>query len=74
MKTVIMAGSRGTRIFSVSSDIFQATIKIEGKPILKHELECLCDQGLTEVILTVSHLGSIIMDYFRDDLGIPKHI
>jgi len=50
------------------------TIKIEGKPILKHELECLRDQGLTEVILTVSHLGSIIMDYFRDDLGIPKHI
>jgi GTP:adenosylcobinamide-phosphate guanylyltransferase len=27
MKTVIMAGSRGTRIFSVSSDIFQADDK-----------------------------------------------
>lgn len=66
MKVVIMAGGRGTRISSVASDIPKPMIKISGKPILEHEIECLRDQGFTDIILTVSHLGQIIMDYFGD--------
>ena len=66
MKTVIMAGGKGTRISSVASDIPKPMIKIEGKPVLEHEIECLRDQGYTDLIITVSHLGSIIMDYFGD--------
>lgn len=70
MKTIIMAGGKGTRISSVASDIPKPMIKIEGKPVLEHELECLRDQGFTDIILTVSHLGNIIMDYFGDGSGI----
>ena len=66
MKTVIMAGGRGTRISSVASNIPKPMIKIEDKPVLEHEIECLRDQGFTDLIITVSHLGSIIMDYFGD--------
>lgn len=66
MKAVIMAGGRGTRISSVASDIPKPMIKIEGKPVLEHEIECLRGQGFTDLIITVSHLGSIIMDYFGD--------
>lgn len=66
MKTVIMAGGRGTRISSVAHDIPKPMIRIEGKPVLEHEIECLRDQGFTDIILTVSHLGHIIMDYFGD--------
>lgn len=70
MRTVIMAGGRGTRISSVASDIPKPMIKIEGKPVLEHELESLRDQGFTDIIITVSHLGNIIMDYFGDGSGI----
>lgn len=70
MKTVIMAGGKGTRISSVASDIPKPMIKIDGKPVLEHELECLRDQGFTDIILTVSYLGNIIMDYFGDGSGI----
>ena len=66
MKVVIMAGGRGTRITSVSSDIPKPMIEIDGKPVLEHEIECLRRQGFTDIILTVSHLGQIIMDYFGD--------
>ena len=45
-------------------------IKIEGKPVLEHELECLRDQGFKDIILTDSHLRNIIMDYFGDGSGI----
>lgn len=70
MKTVIMAGGKGTRISSVASDIPKPMIKIQNKPVLEHELECLRDQGFTDIIMTVSHLGNIIMDYFGDGSGI----
>lgn len=70
MKAVIMAGGKGTRITSVARDIPKPMIPIEGKPVLEHELECLREQGFTDVILTVSHLGHVIMDYFGDGGGI----
>lgn len=66
MKTVIMAGGKGSRISSVASDIPKPMIKIEGKPVLEHEIICLRNQGFTDFIITVSHLGSVIMDYFED--------
>lgn len=66
MKTVIMAGGKGTRISSVASDIPKPMIKINGMPVLEHEIECLRKQGFTDIIITVSHLGNIIMDYFGD--------
>lgn len=66
MKVVIMAGGKGTRISSIASDIPKPMIKIEGKPVLEREIECLKSQGFTDLIITVSHLGNIIMDYFGD--------
>ena len=66
MKVVIMAGGKGTRISSIASDIPKPMIKIENKPVLEHEIECLRDQGFRELIITVSHLGHIIIDYFGD--------
>lgn len=65
-----MAGGRGTRISSVASDIPKPMIKIQGKPILEHEIECLRDQGYRDIIITVSYLGNIIVDYFGDGSGI----
>ena len=61
-----MAGGKGTRISSIASDIPKPMIKIEGKPVLEHEIECLKRQGFKDIIITVSHLGNIIIDYFGD--------
>lgn len=72
MKTVIMAGGKGTRISSVASDIPKPMIKVEGVPVLEREIICLRDQGFTELILTVSHKASQIIEYFGDgkNLGV----
>lgn len=74
MKVVIMAGGRGTRISSVASDIPKPMIKIDGVPVLEHEIRCLKEQGFTDLIITVSHLGNIIMDYFGDGSAFGVHI
>lgn len=70
MKAVLMAGGRGTRISSVATDLPKPMINVAGKPVLEHEIECLCEQGFTDLILTVGHLSHIIMDYFGDGSGI----
>ncbi len=70
MKTVIMAGGKGTRISSVASDIPKPMIKVCGIPVLEREINCLREQGFTDIIITVSHLGKIIMDYFGDGSNI----
>lgn len=70
MKTVIMAGGKGTRISSMFSDIPKPMIRIGGIPVLEREIECLVSQGFDDIIITVSHLGKVIMDYFGDGHGI----
>lgn len=65
-----MAGGKGTRITSIANDVPKPMIKIKEKPILEYEIECLREQGFTDIILTVSHLGNIIMDYFKDGSNI----
>ncbi len=66
MKVVIMAGGKGSRISSVASDIPKPMIKIEDKPVLEREIECLKKQGFLDFIITVSHLADSIIDYFGD--------
>ncbi len=66
MKTVIMAGGKGTRIASVNSEVPKPMIPILDKPILEYQLDCLKAQGYTDIILVVGHLGHVIQDYFGD--------
>ena len=66
MKTVIMAGGKGTRIASVNSEVPKPMIPILDKPILQYQIECLRSQGYDDIILVVGHLGHVIKDYFED--------
>ena len=61
-----MAGGKGTRIQSVVSDIPKPMIKIGKIPVLEYEIKNLVKQGFTDIIITVSHLGHIIKEYFGD--------
>lgn len=74
MKTVIMAGGKGTRISSLFPDIPKPMIPIKGKPVLEWELLSLRDQGFTDIILTVSYKAEIIQNYFGDGSSLGMHI
>lgn len=70
MKVVIMAGGKGTRISSVANDVPKPMIKIDGMPVLEWELISLREQGFTDIIITIRHLGTVIMEYFGDGSGV----
>ena len=66
MKTIIMAGGKGTRIATIADNIPKPMIPICGKPILEHQIDCLKKNGLTDIIIVVGHLGHIIKEYFNN--------
>lgn len=66
MKTIIMAGGRGTRISQLYPDIPKPLIPIGNTPILEREICSLRSQGFTDILLTISYMGNKIMDYFGD--------
>ncbi len=74
MKTIIMAGGKGTRISSLFPDIPKPLIPIHGKPVLEWELCSLRDQGFTDIVLTVSYMAEKIMDAFGDGSALGVHI
>ena len=74
MKTIIMAGGRGTRISELFPDIPKPLIPIDGTPVLEREICSLRDQGFTDLILTVSYLHEKIQAYFGDGSRFGVHI
>ena len=64
MKTIIMAGGKGTRIASVRNDIPKPMIPICGKPILQYQIENLRSSGFIDITLVIGHLGEVIKNYF----------
>lgn len=71
MKTIIMAGGKGTRISELFPDIPKPLIPITNrdgisKPVLEWEIQSLVSQGFCDITLTVSHMADQIQAYFGD--------
>lgn len=66
MKTILMAGGRGTRIAQLFPGIPKPLIPIDGMPILEREIRMLAAQGFKDIILTVGYLADQIIKYFGD--------
>lgn len=79
MKTVIMAGGRGTRISELFPDIPKPLIPLKNadgveKAVLEWEICSLRDQGFKEIILTVSYMHEKIERYFGDGSNLGVNI
>lgn len=66
MKIVIMAGGKGTRISSINSELPKPMISILDKPILEYQIDSFRNQGFSDIIIVIGHLGNIIQEYFGD--------
>lgn len=66
MYAVISAGGKGTRVASVDGSLPKPMLPILGKPVLQYQIECLRQQGISKIILTIGHLGEQIRCFFGD--------
>lgn len=62
-----MAGGKGTRLREITNDeIPKPMAPIAGKPILEWQIENLREQGITDIVLIIGHLGHKIREYFEN--------
>jgi N-acetyl-alpha-D-muramate 1-phosphate uridylyltransferase len=60
MQCVILAGGRGTRLGHLTEDRPKALVDVAGRPFLEYQLELICTGGVSEVVLCVGYLGSVV--------------
>ena len=64
MKTVILAGGRGTRLSEYTNLIPKPMVEIGGYPILWHIMKIYSTYGINEFIIALGYKGEVIKDYF----------
>src|SRR6187402_417000 len=66
MKAVVMAGGEGTRLRPMTSSMPKPLLPVVNQPIMQHVLKLLKRHGLTETVVTVQFLASLVKNYFGD--------
>ncbi len=66
MKAVVMAGGEGTRLRPMTSSMPKPLLPVANRPIMEHVLRLLKRHGLTETVVTVQFLASLVKNYFGD--------
>ncbi|MFI1381680.1 sugar phosphate nucleotidyltransferase [Embleya sp. NPDC020886] len=66
MKAVVMAGGEGTRLRPMTSSMPKPLLPVVNRPIMEHVLRLLKRHGLSETVVTVQFLASLVRNYFGD--------
>jgi len=66
MKTVILAGGRGTRLSEETSRIPKPMVEIDGQPIISHIMKIYSYFGYNDFIVCLGYKGYMIKSYFKD--------
>ena len=66
MKTVILAGGKGTRLAPYTTIFPKPLVPIGDRPILEIIIRQLVRQGFGDILLSVGHLGELIEAYFQN--------
>ena len=71
MRAVVMAGGEGTRLRPMTTSMPKPLLPVVNRPIMEHVLRLLKRHQLSETVVTVHFLGSMVRAYFGDgeDLG-----
>lgn len=66
MQCVILAGGLGTRIRSIKPDTAKSMIVVADKPFIAWQLEWLRVEGVSDVVISIGHLGEQIREFVAD--------
>jgi histidinol-phosphate phosphatase family protein len=63
---VILAGGKGTRLREVIGDLPKPLARIDGKPVLEHQIEWARREGIDRILFLTSYQSQLIAEYFGD--------
>src|SRR5205807_9782782 len=72
MRAVVMAGGEGSRLRPMTANLPKPLLPVANRPVMEHVLRLLRRHGITETVVTVQFLASLVRNYFGDgdELGI----
>ncbi len=63
MQAIVLAGGKGTRMWPLTATHPKAMMIVKGKPIIRHHLEWLRNEGVREVVIACGHYANAITEY-----------
>lgn len=61
-----MAAGKGNRISSISNDLPKSFLEINGKRIFDHQINCLREAGVEEIIVVVGYKADLFMEAYSE--------
>ncbi|MBX3013853.1 MAG: NTP transferase domain-containing protein [Caldilineaceae bacterium] len=74
MKAVVMAGGDGARLRPLTIGRPKPMVPVVNKPVMGHIFDLLKSHGITEVIVTLRYLASVIQDFYGDGSHLGMNI
>jgi len=72
MQAVVLAAGEGTRLRPLTETKPKGLVEVDGRPILTHCFEQLCDLDAEELLVVIGYRGDDIVDYYGDSFdGVP---
>jgi mannose-1-phosphate guanylyltransferase len=66
MKAVILVGGFGTRLRPFTFSQPKPCVPFVNQAIVEHQIAALAEAGVTEIILAVGHMPTLMMDFMKD--------
>jgi len=63
---MLLAAGEGRRLGSLTINEPKPMLRVQGRPILEHNLRLLAHYGIDEVVINLHHSPDVITDYFAD--------
>ena len=61
-----MAGGEGTRLRPMTASMPKPLLPVVNRPIMEHVLRLVRRHGITDAVVTVQFLASLVRNYFGD--------
>ena len=70
-----IAGGRGERLRPLTDDRPKSMVEIDGKPIIKYQMDWMKSHGVTDVVFLCGYKATVIQNYIGDGSqhGITAH-
>ncbi len=68
-RAVVLAAGRGSRLHSLTGDAPKCLTEIGGEPILERTLNALASEGITEAVIVIGYMGTMVRDRIGAHFG-----
>ena len=74
IQAIVLAGGKGTRLAPLTDHVPKPLVEIRGKAIILYVLNHLKHHGITNVAISVSHMGELVQSTLGDGSALGMHI